>query len=240
VASTTSTQDSGLLDVLIPAFERAYPRYEVEVIAVGTGEALELGRRKDADVLFVHAKADEERFVAEGYGAERRDVMYNDFVIGGPAADPAGVRGMADAAAALARIARAGATFVSRGDHSGTHRTEAALWQAAGVEPRGAWYVSTGQGMGEVLKVASEMGGYALTDRATFLALEDALASDVLVEGDERLVNQYGVIPVEGAANSDGARAFVEWITGDEGQAVIGAYGVERFGRPLFVPNARP
>ncbi|HEX7118801.1 MAG TPA: substrate-binding domain-containing protein [Longimicrobiales bacterium] len=239
LASTTSTEDSGLFEELIPAFEAAHPEYAVQVIAVGTGEALELGRRTDADVLLVHAPAAESVFVAEGYGLERREVMYNDFVIVGPSSDPAGVRGLADAAEALRRIAAAGAPFVSRGDDSGTHKKELALWQAAGLEPGGDGYVDAGQGMGAVLRIASERRGYTLTDRATYLFLKEDLALDVLVEGDERLFNQYGVIPVAGARNTAGAAAFTDWITSDAAQSLIGRYGAERFGRPLFTPNAR-
>ncbi|HEX6940662.1 MAG TPA: substrate-binding domain-containing protein [Longimicrobiales bacterium] len=239
LASTTSTEDSGLFDELLPAFEAAHPEYEVRAIAVGTGEALELGRRKDADVLLVHAPAAESAFVAEGYGVERREVMYNDFVIVGPASDPAGVRGLADAAEALRRIARAGVSFISRGDDSGTHRKELALWRAAGVETGGAAYLEAGQGMGEVLRIASERRGYTLTDRATYLFLKDDLALEVLVEGDARLFNQYGVIPVAGARNAEGAAAFADWITSAEAQSLIARYGVDRFGAPLFTPNAR-
>ncbi|MBI4545091.1 MAG: substrate-binding domain-containing protein [Gemmatimonadetes bacterium] len=240
LASTTSTEDSGLFDELIPAFERAHPQYDVKVIAVGSGQALELGKRQDADVLLVHAPAAESAFVAQGYGLERRQVMYNDFVVVGPPADPAGVRGAADAAAALRRIAAASAPFISRGDASGTHQKERQLWQAARLEPVGAWYRDAGQGMGEVLSIASEKQAYTLTDRATYLALQHALLLEVLLEGDPRLFNPYGVIPVSGARNLAGARAFAAWITGREGQALIGRYGVARFGQPLFVPNAQP
>ncbi len=239
LASTTSTQDSGLFDVLIPAFEDANPEYAVEVIAVGTGEALELGKNKDADVLLVHATAKEEAFIAGGFGTERADVMYNDFIIVGPAADPAGVKGMTAAVEALKKIADSAATFVSRGDESGTHTAEKKLWEKAGVTPAGAWYMSAGQGMGDVLKIASETPGYTLSDRATYLKLKDALRLDILVEGDTALFNQYGVIPVTGAANPEGAQAFFDWITSAEGQAVIEAYGVEEFGAPLFFPNAK-
>jgi tungstate transport system substrate-binding protein len=237
LASTTSTQDSGLFDVLIPAFEEAYPQYKVEVIAVGTGEALELGQNKDADVLLVHAKAKEETFVADGYGTERRGVMYNDFIIVGPADDPAGIKGLS-VIDALKKLASTKSVFVSRGDESGTHTAEKALWGKAAITPAGDWYMSAGQGMGDVLKIASETPGYTMTDRATYLNLKDSLALEILVEGDTSLFNQYGVIPVVGAANPDGARAFADWIVSDEGQAVIEAYGVEEFGAPLFFPNA--
>lgn len=254
LASTTSTQDSGLLDVLVPAFETAHPEYRVDVVAVGTGEALELGRNGDADVLLVHARADEERFVADGFGTERRDVCYNDFVIVGPAADPAGVRGASDARQAMLAIATdaergtgsrgdgrsaAGATFVSRGDDSGTHTKELALWKAAGVTPDGEWYLSTGQGMGETLKVASEKQAYTLADRATFLAMRPALDLEVLYEGDASLRNQYGVVLVADARNPAGGRAFADWVTSAAGQEVIGSFGIETYGQALFTPNAR-
>jgi tungstate transport system substrate-binding protein len=238
LASTTSTQDSGLFDVLIPAFEEAHPEYKVNVIAVGTGEALELGQNKDADVLLVHAKAKEEAFVADGYGTERRDVMYNDFIIVGPPSDPAGIKG-STAVDALKKIADGQHVFVSRGDESGTHTAEKALWEKAGITPAGDWYMSAGQGMGDVLKIASETPGYTLADRATYLNLKDTLALDILVEGDTSLFNQYGVIPVVGANNPEGAQAFADWIVSDEGQAVIAEYGVEKFGAPLFFPNAQ-
>jgi len=238
LASTTSTQDSGLFDELIPAFEAAYPAYTVKVVAVGTGEALELGRNKDADVLLVHAPASEEEFVAEGYGTERREVMYNDFIIVGPADDPAGISGMEDAAAALAQIAEAQADFISRGDDSGTHKKELSLWEAAGIQPSGDWYQEVGQGMGEALRIASESQAYTMADRATYLNLMDTLQLDILVEGDDALFNQYGVIPVTDATNPEGAQAFADWITSTEGQDLIAQYGVERFGQPLFTPNA--
>ncbi len=239
LASTTSTQDSGLFDVLIPAFEEAYPEYKVNVIAKGTGEALELGQNKDADVLLVHAKAKEETFVADGYGTERKDVMYNDFIIVGPSSDPAGIKGTATAAEALAKLSAAGASFVSRGDESGTHTAEKALWTKAAITPAGAWYISAGKGMGDVLTMTDEMGGYTLTDRATYYNMRDSLGLEILVEGDTALFNQYGVIPVTDATNMEGAQAFADWITSEEGQAVIAEYGVEEFGEPLFFPNAQ-
>ena len=238
LASTTSTYDSGLLDELIPAFEEAYPEYDVELLAVGTGEALALGETKDADVLLVHARGDEEAFVASGFGTERADVMHNDFVLVGPPGDPAGVTGASDAADALETIAGGDAPFVSRGDGSGTHQKEKALWEAAGVEPSGDWYVSAGQGMGDVLRMASELAAYTITDRATYLNLREGLELDVLFEGDPSLLNTYGVIPVAGAANPSGAQAFLGWVTGPDGQSVIETYGVDRFGQPLFFPNA--
>lgn len=239
LASTTSTQDSGLFDVLIPAFEEAYPEYRVNVIAKGTGEALELGQNKDADVLLVHAKAKEEQFVADGFGTERQDVMYNDFIIVGPASDPTGVKGTATAAEALVKLSAGAGTFVSRGDESGTHTAEKNLWAKAAVTPTGDWYVSAGKGMGDVLTMASEMGAYTLTDRATYLNMRDSLDLEIIVEGDTALFNQYGVIPVTDAANMSGATAFAEWIVSEEGLAIIAEYGVEEFGEPLFFPNAK-
>jgi tungstate transport system substrate-binding protein len=239
LASTTSTEDSGLFNVLIPAFEAANPAYSVKVIAVGTGEALEQGRNKDADVLLVHAKADEEQFVAEGYGTQRRDVMYNDFVLLGPADDPAGLKGLTDTDAVMKAIADSGAVWVSRGDDSGTHKKELKLWDTAGIEPAGAWYLETGQGMGETLKVATEKTAYTLADRATYLSMQDTLDLEILFEKADELLNQYGVIPVTDATNAEGAQAFADWVTGDEGQAVIADFGVEEFGQPLFVPNAQ-
>lgn len=238
IASTTSTEDSGLFDVLIPAFEAAHPGMHAVVVAVGSGEALELGRQGDADVLLVHSPAAESAFVAEGHGYDRQPVMYNDFVIVGPRSDPAGIRGMDDAARALSRIAAAQETFVSRGDQSGTHMRELALWRAAGIEPAGSWYRDAGQGMGEVLGIASESGGYTLTDRGTYLFLSERLALEVLVEGDPRLRNDYSVILVTRAANEAAARAFHAWIRGPEAQTLIAEYGVDRFGIPLFTPNA--
>lgn len=239
LASTTSTQDSGLFDVLLPAFEAAYPQYTVKAIAVGTGEALKLGEQKDADVLLVHAPASEKKFVEDGFGTERFEVMYNDFVLVGPATDPAGVKGAGDAAEALGMIAAAEAKFVSRGDDSGTHKKELGLWESAGVEPAGDWYEAVGQGMGEVLRIASERLAYTLTDRATYLNLKENLDLEVVLEGDEALFNQYGVIPVTDATNLQGAQDFAAWITSPDGQAVIETYGVEEFGQPLFVPNAK-
>lgn len=260
IASTTSTEDSGLFDALLPAFAEAHPGYDVHVTAVGTGQALVLGRRKDADVLLVHAPAAESTFVANGYGTVRCEVMYNDFVIVGPPSDPAGIGGLSDAPVALARIAEAASPsadarestgdtgsgtvppveFVSRGDDSGTHRKEQSLWWAADISPSGGWYMEVGQGMAEALRMAREARAYTLSDRATYLAQRNGLDLEVLVEGDERLFNQYGVIPVTGASHPEAARDFARWITGADAQTLIGEYGTERFGRPLFVPNAGP
>ena len=238
LASTTSTEDSGLFEVLIPAFQRACPEYRIRVIAVGSGEALRLASRGDADVVLTHSPRAEEEFMEEGHGLERRRVMYNDFVIVGPPNGPAEHCAGEDAASALGCIAEVRAPFVSRGDDSGTHARERRLWHAAGVQPAGDWYIQAGQGMGAVLMMASEKGAYALTDRGTFLSLRDALELVVLVEGDEALRNQYTVTTVRGAAVPEGARAFAEWIVSEDAQRLIGEYGVERFGRRLFTPNA--
>lgn len=237
LASTTSTEDSGLFDVLLPAFEQAHPENAVKLVAVGSGEALALGRRRDADVLVVHAPAEEEAFMREGYGTSRQRIMSNDFVIVGPARDPAGVREARRAAFALRRIADARAPFVSRGDSSGTHLKELELW--AGAQPvatRDTWYLEVGQGMGDALRLANERKAYILVDRATYLFLSGTIDLALLLEGDEVLLNPYSVITVAGAENADGARAFAEWLTSAEGQWLIRSYGVERFGRPLFVP----
>ncbi len=238
LASTTSTYDSGLFEVLLPAFHQAHPEYRVRVVAVGSGEALALARRGDADLVLAHSPRAEQEFMADGHGESRQPVMFNDFVIVGPDNDPAAVRGLSEAASALAEIAGAGALFISRGDDSGTHNKERELWSAAGIEPRGDWYLEVGQGMGSVLMMASEQAAYTLTDRGTYLSFADRLQPTVLVEGDPALRNQYSVILVRGARNFDGARAFSDWITSPEAQTIIGQFGVEPFGRPLFVPNA--
>jgi tungstate transport system substrate-binding protein len=240
LASTTSTQDSGLFSVLIPAFEKAFPQYELKVIAVGTGEALKLGENKDADVLLVHSKAAELEFVAAGFGVSRKDVMYNDFLLVGPASDPAGVKGSRGAVAAMLALQEAGsagkALFVSRGDKSGTNTKELTTPTVAANK----WYLSTGQGMGETLKVTAEKGAYTLVDRATYLATKDTLPHVVIVfDRDQGLLNQYGVIVVTGAKNAAGGTAFSDWITGAQGQKVVGEFGVTKYGQQLFIPNAR-
>ncbi|RME85038.1 MAG: tungsten ABC transporter substrate-binding protein [Caldilineae bacterium] len=243
LATTTSTYDSGLLDYILPDFERK-TGIRVRVIAVGTGQALALGKAGDADVLLVHAREREEQFVAEGYAPSRHDVMYNDFVIVGPAEDPAGIRGMTSAAEAFKRIAQAQALFVSRGDDSGTYIKEQKIWQEAGITPQGDWYESAGQGMGAVLNMANEQQAYTLSDRSTFLARQrEGLDLEILVEGDPVLFNQYGVLPVtpdkEHDINYGAAIAFVNWITSPETQELIASYGIEQFGSQLFFPNAR-
>lgn len=240
LASTTSTQDSGLFDVLIPAFEKAYPQYKVKVIAVGSGEAMKLGEKKDADVLLVHSPAAEKSFVASGFGEARLPVMYNDFVLVGPAADPAKVKDDKKASEAFKEIAAAKAIFVSRGDDSGTYKKELSIWASATVDPKGqAWYLSTGQGMGETLKIANEKKGYTLVDRATWLTnAKNNPDLTILLEGDKKMFNPYSVIIVVGAKNPAGAKAFQDWIVGAEGQKVIGEFGKEKFGQQIFVPDA--
>ena len=241
LATTTSTENSGLLQVLLPPFEEA-SGLKVHVIAVGTGKALRLARAGDVDLVLVHARPAEERLVAEGFGVNRRDVMYNDFVIVGPGADPARIRGLKDAAAALRRIAAAGALFVSRGDDSGTHRKERGLWQAAGVEPAGGWYREAGQGMGKVLQIAGELDADTLTDRGTWLYYQDKSPLQIAVEGDPRLYNPYGVIAVDPARYPDvnyrGAMALIAWLTSPRGQALIAGYRIR--GQRLFTPLAVP
>ncbi len=237
LATTTSTENSGLLKVLLPHFERD-SGYKVHVIAVGTGKALRMGRDGDVDAVLVHAPAAERQFVADGHGVERRDVMYNDFVIVGPRADPAGIRDVPDAAVALTRIAARHAPFVSRGDDSGTHQKEFALWQAAGVKPTGKWYREAGQGMEQVLHMAGEFDGYTLADRGTWLALRKKLTLEVLVQGDIRLFNPYGVIAVNPARYPDtnyaGAMAFITWLTSPRGRTQIADFKIN--GESLFVP----
>ena len=244
LATTTSTEDSGLLDVILPDFTEK-TGIAVDVIAVGTGQALQLGVDGNADVLLVHARAREDEFMANGDGVRREEVMYNDFVIVAPEADPAGVKGMSNAAEALKKIAEAQATFISRGDDSGTHTKELSVWKAAGIEPSGDWYVSAGQGMGDVLNMAKEQQAYTLSDRATYLALvKEGLDLVVLVEGDPVLFNPYGVIAVNPAKNdqiqNDLANQFIDWIISVPTQEMIGEYGKAEFGQSLFIPNSVP
>jgi tungstate transport system substrate-binding protein len=242
VQSTTSTQNSGLFDHLLPQFTEA-TGIEVRVVAVGTGQAIRNASNGDGDVLFVHARPAEEAFVAEGHGVVRHDVMYNDFVIIGPADDPAGVAGMSDVTGTLARIAETQAAFASRGDDSGTHKAELRLWSASGVDPAGAsgtWYRETGSGMGATLNIAVGMGAYAMTDRATWIAFGNKGDARVLVEGDPRLFNQYGIILVNPERHpnvrAEAGQAFVDWVIGPDGQAAIAAFQVD--GQQLFFPNA--
>jgi tungstate transport system substrate-binding protein len=239
VASTTSTEQSGLFGHILPQFEAA-TGIEVRVVAQGTGQALETGRRGDADVVFVHARSAEEAFVAEGAGIERHPVMYNDFVIVGPADDPAGIEGKDDVVEALAAIAAAGATFASRGDDSGTHKAELRFWQEAGIEPAGTWYRELGSGMGPTLNTSAELPAYTLTDRATWLNFSNRGPLEILVEGDPELFNQYGVILVDPARHphvkAEDGQAFIDWLISDEGQAAIADYRIG--GQQLFFPNA--
>ncbi len=244
LATTTSTQDSGLLDFLLPDFEQEF-NTTVDVIAVGTGQALQLGKDGNADVLLVHARAQEDSFMSDGHGVRREDVMYNDFVIIGPASDPAGIKGMTSAAEALKKIADTQAIFVSRGDKSGTHSKELSIWKAAGLEPQGDWYVSAGQGMGEVLTMAAEQEAYTLSDRATYLArTKNDLALEVLVEKDQTLLNPYGVIIVNSdkgpQINTDLATKFTDWLISVPVQEKIEQFGKEEFGQSLFVPDSEP
>lgn len=240
LASTTSTQDSGLFDVLIPAFKEAYPQYDIKVVAVGSGEALKLGQSGDADVLLVHSPAAEDEFMKSGFGVDRKAVMYNDFIILGPAADPAGIKGTSAAAEAFKKIADSKSLFYTRGDKSGTHSTELAIWKAATITPEGDWYQTTGQGMGETLTITDQKAGHTLSDRATWLSKKQALqALTLLVEGDKALFNQYHVITCSAAEEVQGANDFMNWIVSAEAQqSIIAKFGADKFGQALFVPNA--
>jgi tungstate transport system substrate-binding protein len=237
MATTTSTDNSGLFDVIQPVFERELD-IRVHVIAVGTGKALELGRRGDVDVVLVHARPAEEAFVRAGYGLERHEIMYNDFVIVGPKADPAGVRGLQDAGKALARIAAATATFISRGDDSGTHKKENAIWQQSGVTPAGDWYRQVGQGMGKTLQIAGELDGYTLVDRGTWLAYRSRSPLQLLVAGGEELKNPYGIIAVNPErfpdVNHAAVQRLIDWFGTDRAHALIAGYKVD--GEQLFHP----
>lgn len=239
VASTTSTENSGLFGHILPIFT-AETGIEVRVVAQGTGQALETGRRGDADVVFVHARAQEEQFVAEGYGVQRFDVMYNDFVLVGPSDDPAGLRGAETAADAMSRIAAAGASFASRGDDSGTHVAERGLWAAAGIAPEGAWYLSTGSGMGATLNTAAQVPAYALTDRGTWLSFANRGPLEIVFEGDPVLFNPYGIILVNperhAHVKAEQGQAFIDWIVSEAGQAAIASFTVG--GQQLFFPSA--
>jgi tungstate transport system substrate-binding protein len=232
LASTTSTQDSGLFDVLIPAFEKANPKYTVKVIAVGSGEALKLGEKKEADVLLVHSPAAEKAFMEKGLGTERSDVMYNNFVIVGPKDDPARISAETSAGVAFKKIAASGSTFMSRGDNSGTNTKELSIWKSQSVDTTGKpWYLVSGQGMGETLRIANEKKAYTLADEATYLSMKDSLQLVPLASGAKGLKNQYGVITVAGARNLEGGKAFYAWIISPEGQKVIGGHDL---GRPFL------
>ena len=244
LATTTSTQDSGLLDDLIPAFEKA-TGYSVKIVAVGSGAAMKMGQEGNADVLLVHSPAAEKTFMSDNYGTDRRLVMHNDFIIVGPAADPAGIKSANSAVEAFQKIAAAQAMFISRGDDSGTNAKELSLWKSANLDPKGAgasWYLETGQGMASTLTIASEKTAYTLTDRATFLANQSNLNLAILYQGDNSLLNVYHVIIVNHEkwpnTNIDGAKAFADYVVSVKGQKLIGSYGEEKYGQALFVPDA--
>lgn len=243
LATTTSTYDSGLLDYLIPQFEKD-TGIHVKVVPRGTGEAMEIGKRGDADCLLVHAKAKEEEFVKQGYGVKRFDVMYNDFIIVGPMEDAAGVKEKAynDPTLALKLISDTKSTFISRGDESGTHVKEKELWAGSKIIPNGTWYISAGKGMGAVLQMADEKRAYTLTDRATYLSMKDKLNLVIVCEKNEKLYNQYGVIkvnPEKHKINDDGAQKFIDWILSDKAQELIKNFGKDKYGESLFIPNAK-
>jgi tungstate transport system substrate-binding protein len=242
VASTTSTEQSGMFKHLLPIFQKK-TGIEVRVVALGTGQALDMARRGDADVVFVHAKSAEEKFIKEGHGVKRQPVMYNDFVLVGPKSDPAKVAGGKDIVAALRKVKAQTAPFVSRGDRSGTHMAELALWKVAGIDiakEKGPWYRDTGQGMGPALNTASSMNGYILTDRATWISFKNRGDLTIVVEGDKRLFNQYGVILVNPAQHAhvkkDMGQAFIDWVVSADGQKAISDYKIG--GEQLFFPNA--
>jgi len=242
LATTTSTQDSGLLDVLIPVFEKK-TGYFVKTIAVGSGQAMAMGQKGEADVLLVHSPEAEKKFVAEGYGVNRRIIMHNDYIIVGPAEDAAKIKGTKSSAESFKKIASTRSLFLSRGDNSGTHSKEKAIWKSAGINPEGEkWYQQTGLGMGQTLNVAAEKKGYTLADRGTYLALKKNLNLDVLVEGDAVLLNIYHVIEVNPAkwpkVNAPGGKAFADFMVSNETQGIIKTFGVDKFGSPLFFPDA--
>lgn len=240
LATTTSTYDSGLLDVLLPEFTKR-TGIQVKPVAVGTGEAIAMGERGEADVLLVHAREAEDKFMADGFGAVRKDVMHNDFVLIGSVSDPAGIRDLDSVREAFQRIARSKSLFISRGDDSGTHKKELKIWKEAGITPQGEWYIESGQGMGETVRIADEKGAYTLSDRGTYLSLKDTVRLEVLVEGDQVLFNPYGVIAVNPEkfphVNFQGAMEFIEFITSVEGQNIIKNFGVDKYGKPLFYPE---
>ncbi len=242
LATTTSTQDSGLLDVLIPIFEKK-TGYFVKTIAVGSGQAMAMGQKGEADVLLVHSPAAEKKFVAEGYGINRRIIMHNDFVIVGPPTDPAKIKGIKLASEAFKKIASAKALFLSRADKSGTHVKEMDIWKKSGIDPEGEkWYQQTGLGMGQTLNVTAEKKGYTLADRGTYLALKKNLGLDILIEGDAILLNIYHVIEVNPdkwpKVNAAGGKAFADFMVSKETQNIIKTFGVDKFGSPLFFPDA--
>jgi tungstate transport system substrate-binding protein len=242
LATTTSTQDSGLLDKLIPIFEKE-TGYFVKTIAVGSGQAMKMGEKGEADVMLVHSPDAEKKFIEQGYGINRRLVMHNDFLIVGPGADPAKIKGVKSSADALKKIASANALFMSRGANSGTHAKEKTLWKKAGINPDGQkWFQETGLGMGQTLNVAAEKKGYTLTDRGTYLAIQKNLGMEILTEGDAALLNIYHVIEVNSAkwpkANAEGAKAFSDFMVSNSTQNIIKTFGVDQYGSPLFFPDA--
>lgn len=241
LSTTTSTQDSGLLDVLVPLFEKQ-TGYSVKTISVGTGQALALAAKGDADVTLVHAPSLEQKYIAEGKLLNRRLVMYNDFIIVGPKDDPAQIKSRRTALPAFKRIEEAKARFVSRGDNSGTHNLERSLWKLAGIEPKGAWYIESGQGMGATLGIANERDAYTLTDRGTYLALGKRLNLPILLEGDKLLLNIYSVLEINPAngprVNVIGGKSFADFMVSPETQKTIKTFGMEKYGQPLFVPAA--
>ena len=239
MSTTTSTEDSGLLDVLLPPFEKAN-KIKIEVISVGTGKALKLGENGDVDVVLVHSRSAEDKFVQAGYGIDRRDVMYNDYVIVGPPTDPAKVKDCKSAVEAFKRLSEGKADFVSRGDDSGTHKKEMEIWKAAGIKPEGKWYLQAGQGMGAVLQMAANKQGYTLADRGTYISMEAKIKLPILFEGDKLLQNPYGIIAVNPAkhpkANYQAAKKLIDYMTGPEGQKIIADFN--KNGKQLFFPNA--
>jgi tungstate transport system substrate-binding protein len=241
MATTTSTQDSGLLDVLVPEFKKD-TGYTLKVIAVGSGQAMDMGAKGDVDVLLVHSRAAEDKLVADGFGVNRKDVMHNDFILIGPTNDPAKIKGETDTVKALTKISQAQAIFLSRGDKSGTNTKELDLWKKAGITPAGDWYKNVGKGMGDTFRMADEMKGYTLIDRATYLALKDKYKLEIMVEKDTPLLNPYGVIAVNQAkfpnVDYEGAMKFVDWITSEKIQKMIAEFGKDKYGQSLFIPDA--
>lgn len=241
LSTTTSTQDSGLLDVLVPLFEKK-SGYSVKTVSVGTGQALELAAKGEADVALVHAPSLEKKYVAGGKLLNRRLVMYNDFIILGPANDPAQIKSTKNSAEAMKRIAASATRFVSRGDNSGTHNLEKSLWKSAAIQPKGEWYIESGQGMGATLGIANDRGAYTISDRATYLAFRKRVTLAILLEGDRPLLNIYSVMEVNPAngprINTVGGKAFADFMVAPETQGVIKSFGVEKFGQPLFIPVA--
>lgn len=238
LATTTSTQDSGLLDVLIPAFEQqSKPKVKVKVIAVGTGQALQMGKDGNADVLLVHSRKSEDEFMQQGYGENAWDVMYNQFFIVGPANDPAQISQTKDAAEAFRKIAIKQATFISRGDDSGTHKKELSIWEKINIKPEGAWYLAAGQGMGETLRMAQNKQAYTLVDEATFLTNKTQLK--VLLQGDKQLRNSYGIIRVKSSKKKIAGEQLINYVVGQKGQQLIREFGKDKYGKSIFIPNAK-